>query len=240
MTFNTDDVKTARFPAIKRQPAEQLTADELRRLIISGQLPPGTRVTEADLAGQFEVSRGTLRNALRQLCQEGLILQTPYTGWTVMSVLPNDVWELYTLRATLESMAARLASERLTAEGAESLRAAYAELQEARRTRQPQEVVAEKDFQIHKTIVELAGHKRLREQYRMVEQQIRLFVASTYVGSTNPKTTLEHHKPIVDAVLRRDADEAARLIEEHSISEGMKRFKQLASVLSLGAQPAAR
>lgn len=234
--MNATNAPTLR--AIKRQPAEQLTTNELRRLITSGELPPGTRITEAHLSEQFVVSRGTVRIALHQLCQEGLIVQTPYTGWTVMSVQPDDVWELYTLRATLESMAARLATQKLTREGADALEAAFDQLQQARRNRESQQVVAEKDFQIHKTIVELAGHKRLREQYRMVEQQIRLFVASTYVGSKNPNATLEHHRPIVDAILRRDADKAARLIEEHSIGEGERLFKHLSSVVSQSARVA--
>jgi DNA-binding GntR family transcriptional regulator len=231
-------VHTPGLRAIKRQPAEQLTTDELRRLITSGELPPGTRITEAHLSEKFVVSRGTVRIALHQLCQEGLIVQTPYTGWTVMSILPEDVWELYTLRAALESMAARLATEKLTREGAQALEAAFDQLQQARLNGESQRVVAEKDFQIHQTIVELAGHRRLREQYRMVEQQIRLFVASTYVGSKNPKATLEHHRPIVDAILRRDAAKAAKLIEEHSMGEGERLFKQLSLVLSKSAQAA--
>ena len=217
--------------AIQRQPAEQLTANELRRLITSGELPPSMRLTEAHLSEQFAVSRGTVRIALHQLCREGLIVQTPYTGWAVMSILPQDVWELYTLRATLESMAAKLAAQKLTDEGAQALQHAFDELQRARRAGASQKVVAEKDFEIHKTIVELSGHMRLREQYRMVEQQIRIFVASTYVGSKNPNSTLDHHRQIVQAILRRDAGEAARLVEEHSIGEGERMFRQLSSLL---------
>lgn len=225
-------VSTRRLQPIKRQPAEKLTANELRRLITTGELPAGSRITEVSLAEQFDVSRGTLRIALHHLSQEGLIVQTPYTGWAVMSILPQDVWELYTLRATLESMAGRLATERLTPDGATALQAAFRQLRLARRNGEPQQVVVERDFEIHKTIVELAGHKRLREQYRMVEQQIRLFVASTYVESKDPNTTLEHHGAIVDAILHKDAPEATRLLEEHSIGEGQRLFTQLSAVLS--------
>jgi DNA-binding GntR family transcriptional regulator len=224
--------------AIKRQSAEKMTADELRRLITSGELPAGLRITETSLAEQFQVSRGTLRIALHQLAREGLIVQTPYTGWTVMSIQPQDVWELYTLRAALESMAARVASERLTPEGAQALEAAFAELRLARRRGDSQKVVAEKDFEIHKTIVELAGHRRLSEHYRMVEQQIRLFVASTYVGSKNPDATLDHHRAIIDAIVRKDPAEATRLIEEHCIGEGRRLFDQLSAVLSQAPQAA--
>jgi DNA-binding GntR family transcriptional regulator len=228
---------TPTLRAIKKQPAEQLTTDELRRLITSGELPPGTRITETHLSDQLEVSRGTVRIALYQLCQEGLVVQTPYTGWAVMSLLPDDLEELYTLRAALESMAARLAADRLTQDGADALQEAFNQLHQARLNGESHQVVAERDFEIHKTIVALSGHSRLREHYRMVEQQIRLFVASTYVNSTNPDTTLEHHRPIVDAILRRDAAEAARLIEEHSISEGKRLFEELSSIFSTSTRP---
>lgn len=217
---------------IKKQPAEQLAADELRRLITTGQLPPGSRITEASVAQQFDVSRGTLRAALHQLTQEGLIVLTPYTGWTVMSIRPQDLWELYTLRASLESMAGKLAVEKLNPDGAHALEDAFEQLQLARHQGEPDQVVVDRDFNIHKTIVELAGHRRLREHYRMVEQQIRLFVASTYVDMKEPNTTLDTHGAIVEAILRRDVAQTTRLLEEHSIGEGQRVFKLLSTVLS--------
>lgn len=225
-----DSVTTGLRP-IKRLPAEQLTANELRRLITAGELAPGSRLTEVNLAEQLNVSRGTVRIALHQLSQEGLIVQTPYTGWTVMSITPDDVWELYTLRATLESMAARLATERLTDEGAAALWATFEKLQSARQRGEPVRVIVDADFEIHKTIVGLAGHKRLREQYRMVEQQIRLFVASTYVKSEDPNATLAHHLKIVEAIINKDAVGACRLLDEHSIGEGKRIFNELSSAL---------
>jgi DNA-binding GntR family transcriptional regulator len=219
---------------IKRLPAEQLTSNELRRLIITGDLPPGSRITEVNLAEQLDVSRGTVRIALHQLSQEGLIVQTPYTGWAVMSITPNDVWELYTLRATLESMAARLTTENLTPEGAAALQAAFERLKSARHRAEHIRVIVDADFEIHKTIINLAGHKRLRDQYRMVEQQIRLFVASTYVDSKDPNVTLEHHLEIVEAIVHKNTAEACRLLEEHSIGEGERVYKELSLALDTG------
>lgn len=217
---------------IKKQPAEQLTADELRRLITRGEMPPGSRIVEASVAQQLDVSRGTLRAALHQLGQEGLVILTPYTGWTVMSIRPQDLWELYTLRATLESMAGKLAIEKLTPEGAQALEDTFEQLQLARHQDRPNDVVVECDFNIHKKIVELAGHQRLRNHYRMVEQQIRLFVASTYVDTKDPNITLDSHGAIVRAIVQRDVAAATHLLEEHSIGEGERVFKLLSTVLN--------
>lgn len=235
--------KTPHLRAIKKQPAEQLTTDELRRLITTSELPPGTRITEANLSEQFQVSRGTVRIALYQLSQEGLVVQTPYTGWTVMSLRPDDLWELYTLRAALESMAAKLAAQRLVPAGAQALEEAFEQLRLAVVDGETRQVVAERDFTIHKTIMQLSGHKRLQDQYRMVEQMVRLFVTSTYSDEPVSSLPLDHHRPIVDAILRKDAEEAARLLEEHSISEGERLYKELSSRLAedvrLNERPAA-
>ncbi|SFU89588.1 FCD domain-containing protein [Polaromonas sp. YR568] len=157
---------------------------------------------------------------------------TPYTGWTVMSIQPQDLWELFTLRAALESMAGKLAIEKLTPEGAQALEDTFEQLLVARHKGEPDDVVVDRDFNIHKMIVELAGHRRLREHYRMVEQQIRLFVASTYVDMKDPNTTLDSHGAIVQAIVQKDVALATHLLEEHSIGEGKRVFKLLSMVLN--------
>ncbi|WP_454646349.1 GntR family transcriptional regulator [Bradyrhizobium liaoningense] len=207
--------------AIKRQSTQSLVAEELRAQITGGDLLPGARLLETVISEQLGVSRGTLRVALHQLSKEGLIVQTPYTGWAVATIAPEDLWELYTLRAGLESMAARLACEQLDSEDSKSLEKAFAALLTACAGGR-YATIAEKDFDLHKKIIELAKHRRLAEHYRLVEQQIRIFVATTYHFVSAPASVIDHHEPIVKAILRRDADAASDLISDHAISEGRK------------------
>lgn len=204
---------------IKRKPAEQLAAEELRKLITSGEILPGTRLLEVTLSEQMGISRGTLRIALFQLSREGLIVQTPYTGWAVATIAPDDLWELYTLRAGLEAMAVRLACEQLDAKGEKELSATFDALLKACESGHYSRI-AERDFELHQKIIELSKHKRLAEHYRLVEQQIRIFVATTYHLVSAPQSVIEHHEPMVRAILARDANAAATLLEEHAISEG--------------------
>lgn len=212
--------------AVKRQSAEVLAANELRQQITSGDILPGTRLVEHTLAEQLAVSRGTLRIALHQLTKEGLIVQTPYTGWAVTTIASEDLWELYTLRAGLESLAARLACERLDEEGTRTLEASYSALVTAcARGRYPN--IAEKDFDLHKQIISLAKNRRLIEHYTLVEQQIRIFVATTYHLVSAPTSVIEHHEPIVRAILERRTAAAMELISEHAISEGEKLHRYL-------------
>jgi DNA-binding GntR family transcriptional regulator len=82
--------------------------------------------------------------------------------------------------------------------------------------------VAEADFRLHKCIVTLSGHRRLGEQYRLVEQQIRIYIASSDSLATDYQICIDHHRPIVDAILSGDAASAERLSAEHNISEGQK------------------
>lgn len=161
-------MKPAKTVKVDRRSLDWRAADVLREQILSGHLVPGQRVTETALATQLEVSRGTLRAALRALAHEGLIQQVAYTKWMLPEFSQTDPWELYTLRGTLEGMAARLAAQHRTPDCVATLRAAFDRLVAAvaseRHTR-----VAEADLALHKTIVAITGHQRLIDQYRLLE-----------------------------------------------------------------------
>ena len=222
----TGPAGSMKLGAIRKQPAEQQATDALRRSIVTGAILPGARLKELPLADQFALSRGTVRAALLQLSLEGLVIQVPYTGWTVMPLSARDAWELYTLRASLEALAARLASERLDGEAEKTIEKAFDALVAACRAGR-RRAVADLDFRLHKTIVAISGHRRLGEQYRLVEQQIRTYIASSDSLVLEYQVCIDHHRPIVDAILRRDGAEAARLSEEHNLSEGRKLVARL-------------
>jgi DNA-binding GntR family transcriptional regulator len=207
---------------LKRQPAEQMAAEALKEAILTGALKPGERLTEAELSEQFGVSRGTVRIALHQLSGDGLVVLKPYTGWSVMSFEPHDIWEIYTLRGSLEAMAARLASEQLDAAGTERLNQVGEDLFEAVRQDEDVAEIMRKDFALHRCVIELSKNGRLINHYRMVEQQVRMFISSTYSPGPDRSVVIEHHRPLVEAVRRRKPRLAARLFAHHCISEGKR------------------
>jgi DNA-binding GntR family transcriptional regulator len=212
---------SARLRPIQKLPAEQMAAQALRDHILRGDLRPGARVTEASLATQFDLSRGTIRAALHLLSQEGLIIQVPYTGWTVMPLSARDAWELYTLRASLEGLAARLTSAAIEAGKRSTLTDAFETLVKCCKKGQ-RRLVADADFKLHKTIVALSGHRRLAEQYRLVEQQIRIYIESSDSLVSDYQICIDHHRPIVEAILSGDCSTAERVSGEHNITEGKK------------------
>ncbi|MFZ5780350.1 MAG: GntR family transcriptional regulator [Pseudomonadota bacterium] len=208
---------------IPRLSAEARATLSLRDHILSGALKPGARLTETPLAEQLGIARATLRMGLHRLASEGIVVQIPYTGWQVVALSAQDVWELWTLRSSLESLASRLAAERMTAERAARVNDALEELATACRRGRVNDI-NKADFAFHRTIVDLADHARLSEHYRQVEQQVRLYIASTnlYNEPDDWSVVVEHHRPLAAALIAGDPDRAEAEARLHNETFGQK------------------
>jgi DNA-binding GntR family transcriptional regulator len=206
------------FPIIK-QSLEKQAAEGIRHQILSGEFGPGFRLVETWLASQIGLSRGTIRAALRELSHEGLVTQIAYTKWMVTELFGDDVWELFTLRSALEGFGARLAAQKITPDGGRILTIEYKELVAAA-SGGDRAAVTEADFGLHKLIIDLSGHRRLGEQYRLIEQQVRLLIASSNALLPTIDQIIGQHEPIVKAILAGQATNAERLIRRHNLSEG--------------------
>ncbi len=218
-------------------------ADLLREQILSGRFAPGFRLVEAALAARLGVSRGTIRAALSQLAHEGLVLQVAYTKWMVPALSAEDAWELYTLRGSLEGLAAKLAAERQTAETRKHLVEAYDRLAKAVATGK-HGPVAEADLGLHKTIVAMTGHHRLIAQYKLLEQQVRHYIVTSNSQIVDLHAILDEHQPMVKSIAVGDAVKAEQLAREHNAPEVRRFAEELAkagdkanAVLQLPARP---
>lgn len=205
--------------AIKKQSLDKQAAEAIRQQILSAKFPPGFRLVETWLAQQFELSRGTIRAALSELAHEGLVTQVAYTKWMVTELSEEAAWELFTLRSALEGLGARLAAEKITTEGKERLSAAYKVLIDVA-SRGDSAAVTDADFALHKLIIELSGHRKLADQYRYIEQQVRLLIASSNALLPAIDEIIRQHEPIVDAILAGQPADAERHIRHHNLSEG--------------------
>jgi DNA-binding GntR family transcriptional regulator len=203
---------------------DRQAADSIRQHILEGVLPAGARLLETQISEELEVSRGTVRAALAVLTREGLVQQVAFTRWQVSETSPRDAWELYTLRAALEGLAARLAAENAAPADCKRLSATCLELEQA--------VVAGRfadttdiDFRLHREIVEMAHHRRLAEQHGYIMQQVRFHMVHSGFFPDDYAALVREHKALVAAVLAADPDEAERLAKIHNESE----VKQLAA-----------
>jgi DNA-binding GntR family transcriptional regulator len=145
----------------------------LRNAILLGVLPPGERLVEEQLAARLGVSRAPVRDALRALELDGLIMGVGRRGKVVSTLSTDDAWEVYSLRSTLEAMGMRLAIEHGTDE-------LYAELEELvtemRRAVAAADLarLSALDVRFHEAVCRASGHRRLLGAWRGMSNQIRL------------------------------------------------------------------
>ena len=214
--------------AIDKRSLDRKAADWIRGAIVAGELAPGTKVTEISLASQIGLSRSTVRAAMQRLASEGLLVQHAYTGWEVATLSPEDAWELYTLRSSLEGMAARLTAERIDAVGRSTLNAVLKELEDALAAKDRRRI-ALADLAVHKTIVALSNHRRLAMQYSLVIEPVHLYILSTNSMTEPVEAIYPEHEEMVGAILRGDAELAERLACEHVRKHGERLVKVLQS-----------
>jgi DNA-binding GntR family transcriptional regulator len=204
---------------IEKRPLDKQAADLLRQRIVTGAFAPGYRLVESQLSEQMSLSRGTIRSALNDLTHEGLVTQKAYTNWVVSEFSAADAWELFTLRSALEGLAARLAAERIGAEEKDQLWAAFAQLESAAGARDWARLT-DADFLLHKTIIAIAQHRRLAQQYRLLEQQVRMVIGSSNALVPTMIEVVAQHLPLVEAIGEGQAARAEKLARAHNLDEG--------------------
>ncbi|WP_049577232.1 GntR family transcriptional regulator [Streptomyces sp. SBT349] len=154
----------------------QLAAGAIRRMILSGELGPGERLIELALTDRLGISRPPLREAMRLLEQEGLILVQPRRGATVATLTDQDVYEILTLRSALERTAVELGVPVRIPERLDACRAALGRMEEAARA-EDRAALVESGYAFHASIVAVAGHRRIDEIYASLHRQLLLCMA---------------------------------------------------------------
>jgi len=208
-------------PSVRRIEAppsmSALAAEALRQMVLTGELRPGDRVIENRLTEELGVSRPPLREAMRVLEQEGLIVQTPRKGAVVAPVTPHDIYEIVSLREEIEQIAVRLGVPVRSQERLDRLRQAYQALQDAAEEPGAQRVV-ETSFAFHLAIVGLAGHRRLEDVYRSLSLQMRMCMAMNRRARAEMETAREdaaRHRPLMDLVEAGDVEGMAHTLAHH-------------------------
>jgi DNA-binding GntR family transcriptional regulator len=192
-------------------------ADLLAASIVNGELKPGERLIESDLAAQFKVSRGPVRSALATLVGLGLVEMLPRRGMVVVELTPSDARDLYDVRIALE----RAAVERLLAASDvdwSRLRDKIPELEEADRTGDSA-AATRSSLGFHYNLCALAGNKRLLRVWEAHSELIKLAIwmrqSAGGARATSEDPTLHDHRDLIDALVARDSARAVDLIVSH-------------------------
>jgi DNA-binding GntR family transcriptional regulator len=186
--------------------AQDLVLSSLREAILAGALPPGLRLRQERLAGQFGTSRIPVREALRALEHEGLVTSFPYRGFTVTELDADDIEEVYELRIILESHAVRVAVPLMTDEDVVALERLYSEMVRAQAGEA--QLAARERFYIR--LYSMAGRPRLVALIARLRQE----VARSLRWPTLQHAP-QHHERFFEAVRAGDAEAAAAQLATH-------------------------
>lgn len=195
-------------------PLRDVVFQTLRQAIISGEIAPGERLLEIPLAKKMGVSRTPVREAIRMLELEGLVVMIPRRGAEVAKITEKDLRDALEVRCALEELAVQLACERITEAGKEKLQAACEAFREAIRTKQVPAIV-EGDIVFHDAIFEATQNQRIITMTHNLWEQVSRYRVE-YVKDFNYHNVLvEEHDAITAAILRGDAEEARIVMRKH-------------------------
>ncbi|HEV7666270.1 MAG TPA: GntR family transcriptional regulator [Chloroflexota bacterium] len=198
-------------PATRRMLGAEVT-HALRQAILSGRFSPGHHITEAEIAQQMGVSHGPVREALRELESEDLLVIEPHRGAFVKSFTANDIRQVYQFRSAIETAAVTLAIQRLTEVDLEQLEALIAQMRQASVDGDLDSLI-ELDLEFHRVLCERSGNRHMYAAWLRLASPIRLFLTMAVPRYLSPTDTAESHPPIVDALRRGDAAAAIRHME---------------------------
>ncbi|KUI31073.1 GntR family transcriptional regulator [Mycobacterium sp. IS-1496] len=191
---------------------QALTA--LRRAITTGQLTPGTHLVETELSEALQISRGTLREAMRQLQQEGLISAGARGRLSVRHLDAKEIRDIFEVRAALESVAARtLASRADRNEAVAALRHAVEEMDRWAASNLEDRIEA--DLRFHRTLCHLSGNETLLHSWSSLEGSIRMSIMFAGVDRALKNMDARRHLEIVDAIEAGDGESAAATVCAH-------------------------
>ena len=196
------------------KPLRDVVFENLRTAILEGNLKAGQRLMEVQLAEQLGVSRTPIREAIRKLELEGLVVMLPRKGAYVANMSFKDLIDVLEIRATLEGLAASLAARRRNDEDIVRLEKVAKEFEEGVRNADV-DTLLKKDVEFHENIFLMANNKKLYHLITTLWEQVHRFRVM-YVSNYDASLSLvDEHKRILEAIKNGDCEQAKQYATEH-------------------------
>ena len=209
-------------------PLRDVVFNTLRQGILTGILAPGERLLEIHLAERLGVSRTPIREAIRMLELEGLVTMAPRRGAEVARISKDDIRDVLEVRLVLDSLATKLACERITPEQIEELRSAAEGFAQATRTGDVTQI-AQADVRFHDVILAASHNKRLVQMVNNLAERIYRYRLEYIKDTANHPRLIEEHARIMDCVINKDVDSACIAAEIHIVNQENVMLQQFVS-----------
>jgi len=191
-----------------------LMQEEIERLIMTGELPVGSRINESELSQRFNTSRGPIREALRALEEAGLVRNEKNRGVFVREIAFEEADEIYELREALEEIIGRRVALAIKPDAVERLRAMLDAMRSAAQA-QDVEQYAQLNLQFHEILLDTAGSRKLTETYKRLVKELHLFRMRALDSGGGLQVSADEHRDIVEAIASGDPEIAGRALRRH-------------------------
>ncbi len=209
------------FELQNHRPLREIVYEQLKIQILTGKIAPGTRMMEVELAEDLGVSRTPVREAIRKLEKEALVVIEPRRGAYVSDVSVKEMVDTLVVREDLEALAASLTAKRITKEELEGLEKKVTDYSEAIASGDMEQIIRA-DESFHHKIVALSGNKALIQLFSSVQELSLRFRYLYYEDFTRYENMPVEHKEILEAIKTGDGD-AARIVSDNHVKK-LKEF----------------
>lgn len=198
-------------------PLRDVVFHTLREAIMRGALKPGERLMEIKLANLLGVSRTPVREAIRMLEQEGLVIMMPRKGAQVAQITEKDLNDVLEVRMGLEELAVEFACQRITREQIEKLEKAAAEFRDQVNAAEHQDItdLADADERFHELIYQATDNQRLVQLLNNLREQMYRYRIEYLKDSQVWESLVEEHDAILQALKAGDSEMAYHYTEAH-------------------------
>ena len=194
--------------------------EELRSAIVEGRIRPNERLIEAELAERLDVSRTPIRESMQRLAADGLVISRR-RGWVVREHSPQEIQDIFEVRAALEGYAARLAAQRASEDMiTEIVRIHESYVAELQQTSRGHLIEHNDDF--HNAVIAASGNARLAEQIQRNTAFYFVHRIAGFLSDDEVRNSIAGHQELVDALVARDCDRAED-VARRAVLEGLSK-----------------
>ncbi|MBW2432264.1 MAG: GntR family transcriptional regulator [Deltaproteobacteria bacterium] len=184
--------------------------------IIKGEYRPGQRLKEEEISARLDISRPPVREAFKFLEAEGLVMRKPRRGVFVSEMTAKDVWEAYTLKATLYEMATELALDNISDPQIAELES-FVEKMEECAFAAPVNLLGYQEHhqEFHNRILLISGNERLKKISASIHLQVCRFSYKSLQDEAHLNASIRYHRRILDALKKKNKSLACKLMKDH-------------------------